>query len=372
MVPPAAFTPHPRTVRATQSRLLAWFEDHQRDLPWRRRPDPYAVWVSEMMLQQTQVATVIPYFERWMRAYPTVVDLAVASEQDVLHRWQGLGYYRRARALHAGAKVVANEYDGLVPRNVDELRALPGVGAYTAGAIASIAYQVQTPIVDGNVVRVLCRLFAQRGDPAKAPLKNAVWDWAAALVPASDPSAFNQAMMELGALVCKARSPICGSCPLRSLCRAKREGIVSELPEAAKGAPLTKVVAAAAIVRKRSTVLVTKRAENAARWAGLWEFPQADVRDGERSDEAAARAVELATGLRVRSGELEAELRHGVTRYRITLRAHACVLDGRSRSRGSASAEFRWQRPDELAALPMSAPHRRLARKLAQEAEPRP
>ncbi len=324
------------------------------------------------MLQQTQVATVIPYFGRWMQRYPTTLDLAEASEQDVLHSWQGLGYYRRARALHAGAKVVANEHDGIVPRAIEELRALPGVGAYTAGAIASIAYGVRTPIVDGNVVRVLCRLFAQRGDPAKAPLKNAIWHWADALVPEADPGAFNQAMMELGALVCKPQNPACDSCPLRSLCRAKRQSITEELPEVAKAAAPTHMVAAAAIVRRGPSVLVARRPESALRWAGLWEFPQADVRDGEQSEKAATRAVRQATGLRVRNDGLETELRHGVTRYRITLRAHACSVVGRKaseRSGGPATserAEFRWLLPAELETLPMSAPHRRLARSLVR------
>lgn len=378
MPSPEGFVPHPRTVVAIRSRLLAWFRDHQRDLPWRRRPEPYAVWVSEMMLQQTQVATVIPYFDRWMQKYPTVLDLAKANEAQVLHSWQGLGYYRRARALHAGAKVVASEHGGVVPRDVDGLRALPGIGAYTAGAIASIAYQLPTPIVDGNVIRVLCRLFAQRGDPAKAPLKKSVWEWAGALVPESDPSAFNQGMMELGALLCKPQSPRCGSCPLRSVCRARRLGIAEELPEISKAVALTSVVAAAAIVRRGSSVLVAKRADDASRWAGLWEFPQSEVRDDERSDDAAARAVKQATGLVVRSGALEAELRHGVTRFRITLRAYACSLAPRSRACASApanpavGAEFRWLLPATLEDLPMSAPHRRLARKIASIARPAP
>jgi A/G-specific adenine glycosylase len=377
-----AFIPHPRTVRAIQARLLKWFEGHQRDLPWRGKRNAYAVWVSEMMLQQTQVATVIPFFERWMKKYPTVRHLAAAGQDDVLHSWQGLGYYRRARALHAGAKVVSASHDGVVPRDVAALRALPGIGAYTAGAIASIAYGVQTPIVDGNVIRVLCRLFAQRGDPAKAPLKHDVWTWASTLVPESDPSSFNQAMMELGALVCRPQRPACEQCPVRNVCRAKRQGLEKELPEVAKAAAPTKVLTAAAIVRRGADVLVSKRPENAPRWAGLWEFPQSDVVEGEDSDRAAARAVREATGLHVHRCDLEVELRHSVTRYAITLKAYGCELEARARTKGTKGTtgttgttgektprtehkEFRWLPPSELARLPMSAPHRKLARKIA-------
>src|SRR5688572_15426162 len=184
-----------RLVRA----LTAWFVRSARDLPWRRTRDPYAVWVSEIMLQQTQVAIVIPYYQRWMRRFPTLLALARADEADVLHAWQGLGYYSRARSLLSGARAVVTEHAGAVPEDVAALIALPGIGPYTAGAIASIAHDRPAPMVDGNVTRVLCRLRAWRGDPSRAPLRARIWQLAADLVPERQPGRFNQALMELGA-----------------------------------------------------------------------------------------------------------------------------------------------------------------------------
>ncbi|HWZ89432.1 MAG TPA: A/G-specific adenine glycosylase, partial [Polyangiaceae bacterium] len=196
---------HEPRARAIGRDLLAWYTKHKRDLPWRKSLDPYAVWVSEMMLQQTQVATVIPYFERWMKRFPDVAALAGADESDVLHAWQGLGYYSRARNLRRAAAEMVSRHAGRVPEQVADLCALPGIGPYSAGAIASIAYGRAEPLVDGNVVRVLSRLFARRGDPTRAPLKTELWELARSLVralpPSGAPGDFNQALMELGATV---------------------------------------------------------------------------------------------------------------------------------------------------------------------------
>src|SRR5205823_775886 len=189
--------------------LRRWYRAAARDLPWRRTRDPYAIWVSEVMLQQTQVATVRPYYERWMQRFPTVTDLAAAGEEDVLQVWAGLGYYSRARALLRGAREVVARHGGQVPRRTEDLKALPGIGPYTAGAIASIAFGLREPVVDGNVTRVLCRIFGLRGDPNAGQLRSELWRLAALLVPPRAPGEFNSALMELGATVCRPGKPDC-------------------------------------------------------------------------------------------------------------------------------------------------------------------
>ncbi|MEZ4393287.1 MAG: A/G-specific adenine glycosylase [Polyangiales bacterium] len=219
--------PHP----ALRDALVAWFRAARRDLPWRRTRDPYAIWVSEVMLQQTRVDTVIPYYTRFLRDFPTARALADAPESEVLARWSGIGYYRRARLLHAAAKAVVERHGGELPADHAQLRALPGVGDYTAGAVGSIAFGLAVPLVDGNVERVLCRLFAIPGDPKTTAVKRRVWSLAAALVVGADPGDLNQALMELGATVCAPTSPRCLTCPARAWCAGAREGDPARYPE---------------------------------------------------------------------------------------------------------------------------------------------
>jgi A/G-specific adenine glycosylase len=236
------------SAERVRRRLLDWYGRSRRDLPWRRVRDPYAIWVSEVMLQQTRVATVIPYYERFLARFPTLTALARAEESEVLAAWQGLGYYRRARALHRGARAVAADHGGSLPRDLEGLRAIPGIGPYTAGAIASIAFDTPAPVVDGNVTRVLCRLYALGGDPAKNPLRAELWRRAAQLVPAARASDFNQALMELGATVCTPRAPRCDECPLRRACLARSHGSAEALPEKKRRLPTVAVRASAGVV----------------------------------------------------------------------------------------------------------------------------
>jgi A/G-specific adenine glycosylase len=344
--------------------LLPWYDAHRRDLPWRRTKDPYAVWVSEMMLQQTQVATVIGYYERWMRRFPTVSALARAAEDDVLHAWQGLGYYSRARNLWRGARAVVAEHEGRVPCTPGALRALPGIGPYSAGAIASIAYGERAPLVDGNVVRVLCRVFGLGGDPSKSPLKTRLWELAGRLVPEDRPGDFNQALMELGATVCTPRTPRCEACPLAAACVARRSGTVEALPELPKRVETVAVRRAAAVVERRGRVLCAKTLDSAPRWAGMWQLPSADVEPDEAASATAARAVRAWAGLATEPGARLLTVRHSVTHHRITLDVFQC------RPRPGAArpvdcSEVRWVPPAELDALAMPAAHRRIARFLA-------
>lgn len=342
--------------------LCAWYRKHARDLPWRSSRDPYTIWVSEVMLQQTRVATVIPYFETWMRRFPDVERLAQADEHDVLHAWQGLGYYSRARSLRAGAQAVMAEHAGRVPSSVEALRSLPGVGPYTAGAIASIAFGAQAAIVDGNVVRVLCRLFGLAGDPARAPLKSELWRRAAALVPERDPGTFNQALMELGATVCTPKSPGCELCPWRQPCVARALGRQTELPELARRVAVTEVRAAAAVVSHRGCFLVMRAAADAPRWAGMWQFPNTELRAGESASAAALRAVHEHTGQVVTADRDLLSVTHSVTRFRIVLEVIACSCERRARGDGLA-----WKRLAELDTLALPAAHRRIARALSSE-----
>ena len=236
-------------------RLLAWFARHRRDLPWRRNRDPYSVWLSEVMLQQTQVATVVPYYERFLAHYPHVHALAAAGERDVLRLWEGLGYYRRARQLHRAAQRIVAEHGGEFPRDLDAVRSLPGIGRYTAGAIVSIAFDLPAPILEANTIRLLTRLLGYDGDPLGAAGQALLWQTAAALLPRREAGNFNQALMELGSLVCTPRGPDCPSCPVQTLCAARRTGREHELPRPRARPATTAVREAAVVIFRRGKVL---------------------------------------------------------------------------------------------------------------------
>lgn len=340
--------------------LLSWYAEHRRELPWRKRDDPYAIWVSEVMLQQTQVATAGPYYERWMRRFPTLAALAKAPEQEVLGAWAGLGYYSRARALHAGAKLVCED-GGRLPQTADELRQLPGIGPYTAGAIASIAYGHDEPAVDGNVVRVLTRLFALGGAPQRNPLKDQLWELARALIPAGRAGDFNQALMELGALCCTPKRPLCDRCPVAAVCRAHAAGEVTRYPELPPRPKTTLETHVALAALRKGRVLIAQLPQSAPRWSGMWVFPMTKVEAGEDAAAAASRALHEFAGVRA-EGVAEADsIVHSVTRYRITLRLFCGRARGRTRE---TDAALRWVNAHELAELPMPAAQRKLAQRL--------
>jgi A/G-specific adenine glycosylase len=283
------------------------------------------------MLQQTQVKTVLGYYERWMQRFPSVKALAAAEDADVLHAWQGLGYYSRARRLLAGARAVAERHDGKLPRNVEALLALPGIGPYSAGAIASIAFGLPEPIVDGNVIRVLCRIFALAGDPAKAPLKQHLWQLARELVPADQPSEFNQSLMELGATICTPTSPRCPECPVAKHCQALARGLERELPQLAQRKAPTEVRTAAAYVRRDDRVLLHQLPADAPRWAGLWVLPFAELAADESAAAGATRALgEI--GLKSSARATLREARHTITRFRISLSVVECSLAPKARA----------------------------------------
>ena len=252
--------------------LLRWYRKKGRDLPWRRTSDPYAIWVSEIMLQQTQVATVIPYYEKFMATFPTTSDLTHAPLGAVLKVWEGLGYYARARNLQKAARIISDQYDGKMPEDIEALTSLPGIGRSTAGAIISIAYGKKAPILDGNVRRVICRLFAIRQNPSLAPVQKKLWNISESLVPEKNPRCFNQALMDLGAMICTPKNPDCTACCLRSLCLAYSKGLQKTLPVKSPGRKVPHYHIAAGVIWRGGKILITQRPAEGL-LGGLWEFP---------------------------------------------------------------------------------------------------
>jgi A/G-specific adenine glycosylase len=314
--------------------LVAWFRRGHRDMPWRRTKDPYAVWVSEIMLQQTRVETVTPYYTRWMGRFPSVGALAEAPLDDVLSHWAGLGYYARARNLHAAAREVVASYGGAFPATAEGLKGLKGVGEYTAGAIASIAFGEAAPIVDGNVVRVLARVDALPGAADDAALKKQVWARAGGLVRADGGESagdFNQAMMELGAMVCTPASPGCSRCPLVEVCHARAADAVAGYPGAKTKKPPRAVDAVAVLVERDGKLLFVRRPPSGL-WGGLWEPPwRAEAGGGKRriDDGVAARVAKSCTGLALSNIQSVTTFDHVLTHRR--MRFH--VFSGRARGR---------------------------------------
>jgi A/G-specific adenine glycosylase len=303
--------------------LLGWYATEKRDLPWRRTRDPYAIWVSEVMLQQTRVDTVVPYFERFLKNYPTVHALAEAPLERVLGDWSGLGYYRRARMLHAGAQQIVREYEGRLPREAEGLREIAGIGAYTAGAVASIAYGERAPLVDGNVARVLARIFAVEEDVKSSAGQTRLWQLAAELVPEGSAGEWNQALMELGATVCSPRAPRCLLCPVRKACSANGSGRQEELPKiGAKAKP--RAWARAALVATRGDKVVLARRKPDLLFGGLWEPPTVDDL-GEKTPNW-AKMVSLPTIL----PELAGDLVHVLSHRRMTVTVHHARIGTRA------------------------------------------
>jgi A/G-specific adenine glycosylase len=349
--------------------LLAWYAKHARDLPWRRvGGDPYAVWLSEIMLQQTQVATVRPYFARFLAELPSVEALAAADEQRVLRLWEGLGYYRRARQLHQAARLICSRHGGVFPRQIEALRGLPGIGRYTAGAILSIAFDQRQPILEANTARLFSRLLAWPGEPASAAGQKLGWAMAQAILPRRGAGRFNQALMELGSEVCQPRAPRCEICPVISHCRAFAGGSQSRIPPPKRKPAPQMLREAAVVVRRRGRVLLLRRPEG-GRWAGLWDFPRFRLSAAAKPQADVARqlvkGVRALTGVRVRPGRRLKTLKHGVTRYRITLECYEAEYVSTAEGKSAADA-LRWLRPQELEGYPLSTTGRKLARLAAE------
>ncbi len=340
-------------MKRQRRELLAWYDDNKRDLPWRRTRDPYAIWVSETMLQQTRVDTAVPYYDRLLQRFPDIEALATADSDDVLGAWAGLGYYSRARNLKAAARILADSHAGRMPDDVDGLRSLPGIGRYTAGAIASIAFDRAAPIVDGNVARVLARLLGIREDIKKPEVVEQLWAEAERLAQGPRPGDLNQALMELGALICTPAEPGCGCCPLRRHCDARAQGDAASLPIKRKKGKAKRVEAAAGWLVRRGKVLAVRRPPDGL-LGGLWELPGGGLERGEKPAAGWTRNLRERVGLRVARAEYVGSIEHVFTHRRLEL--HLFRGDpptGRTRLDGFDA--HRWLGPRALAELPISA-----------------
>ena len=336
------------TLDAFRRRLVAWFRAGHRAMPWRETRDPYAIWVSETMLQQTRVETADGYFRRFMAAFPTATALADAPLDDVLKRWEGLGYYARARNLKRAAEIVARDHGGTVPGTYDAFRALPGVGPYTAAAVLSIAHDRPHAVLDGNVTRVLARVFAV-DEVAKQPrVQKRLQAIADALLPIEAPGDFNQGIMELGATVCTPRAPSCPVCPLESVCAARAEGRPEAYPVVAAKAPVPHVEVAVALLRNDAGRLLVQQRPESAMLGGLWELPGGKIEPGETAAAACAREIREELGVEASVGACVAVVGHVYSHLRVTLRAFECrIVSGVPAS----ALALRWASDDDLATL---------------------
>jgi len=363
-------------TETVQQRLLAWYDVEARDLPWRRTSDPYVILVSEVMLQQTRVETVLAYFERFLDRFPTIESLAEASIDDVLKIWEGLGYYRRAHNLHCAARFIAEYHGGSIPSSVADLRALPGIGPYTAGAIASIAFGLDEPVLDGNVIRVLARLFLVAGDTSKARARRDLLALAKDLVPAGQASVFNQALMDLGACICRPRSPSCVACPIASFCDAHHIGEETRFPEKPlrKEVPHRDIVAGiiwdAEPLSSGAGILIAKRHADDM-LGGLWEFPGGHVEAGESFEGALQRELREELAIEIDRIEPFMDVDHAYTHFRMTLHCFHCRhTDGTPTA--VDVADFAWVGVEELSAYAFPGADQRILEKLgAQDATSR-
>lgn len=389
-----------------RQRLLAWFDVHARSMPWRSDPQPYKVWVSEIMLQQTQVATVMPYFHRWMEAFPDIQSLAAADIDELMRHWEGLGYYRRVKSMHAAAQQIVDQHGGQFPADYDSVLALPGVGRYTAGAVLSISGDARLPVLEGNTQRVYSRWIGLRQTPTDKQANKLLWHFAETMLPQAESGRFNQAAMELGALVCTPRQPKCETCPVRSACSAAKHALQDVIPGKIKrleyqdrtefalivSRPPKSVTTAANGQQKIKKRAVSQTGANTqtgeqeflvrplpdgGRWAGLWDFPRLTDAEMESVDHAAHwLSKQLETPLM--AGVRLATIRHAVTKYRISLHVHQVLCRAEEQSSRQRLADIKppgilaldppepwnWKSLKELEELPMSVSGRKIVRHL--------
>lgn len=356
--------------RAMADALLDWFRRNMRPLPWRKSYDPYEVWLSEVMLQQTQMERGARYFERWLRRFPSIESVAQASPEALLKCWEGLGYYSRVRNLHKASRIMVEKYGGLVPDDPRSLLALPGIGEYTAGAILSIAFNRPVPAVDANVERVFSRLFDIDAPVKSVAASDFIRNMATALIPDGGAREFNQALMELGALVCS-KKPQCGDCPLARFCQARHLGIAAERPVPGKKVMYSALEIICGVLIHKGRLFLQKRLDSGV-WAGFWEFPGGRLEKGETPDEGVVREYLEETEFRVRVSEPLGAVRHAYTRYRIRMHCFALSLaEGQNLPLDSegfpvpvlhAATQYRWLHPDELRGEDYTLPagHRKL------------
>ena len=338
---------------AIRNRIFKWFDNRQRDLPWLKKRTPYKIWVSEIMLQQTQIVTVIDYFERFIKRFPTVNHLAEATEEEVLSLWEGLGYYRRARQLHKAARKIVQRHEGKFPTDYDSVLALPGIGRYTAGAILSISLDQRLPILEGNTIRLFSRLIGLQNDVTSRESQNQLWEISEALLPANRTGDFNQALMDFGREVCRAKNPECQSCCLRDYCVAGIKGLQNQIPFKALRMKFEDLNEAIILIRRRNRVLM-RLCLDGERWAGLWDFPRFKNSGLAKLESTVFEEA----GLNVELRQLNYSIKHAVTRFRIQL---DCFESDKISGRLKRNSRFVWKSIEEIEQLPLSVTGRKFA-----------
>ena len=346
-------------------KLLTWYDQNARVLPWRSFPSPYRVWLSEIMLQQTRVDTVLPYFERFIARFPDIQSLAKAEQAEVFRLWEGLGYYSRARNLHKAAKVLMTEHDGEFPLSLNELESLPGVGKYTAAAIASIAFNQPVAAVDGNIKRIYARLLNYHGIYGSPTFEKTIAQFAQVVLPSDRPGDFTQALMDLGSAICTPRLPSCLTCPLQSDCLATQNGTQAELPVKAKKAPIPHYDVCVAIIEENGKILLKKRPEKGL-LAGLWEYPGGKVECGDRSfEDSLQREIKEKSGLIVQLDKKLGLFKHAYTHFKISV--HAWQANIIKYTENQLPPEFSWISVKDLPTCPMGKVARRISNQINSE-----
>lgn len=345
-------------MSSLQDSLIKWFELNRRDLPWRSQRSPYRTWISEMMLQQTQVSTMLPYFERWMKAFPTVQALHAAELDDVLHLWQGLGYYSRARNIKKAASAFLERHQGEVPHTYEELIQIPGIGPYSAGAILSLAFNKKAPIVDGNVSRVLARVFGIHDPIDESATRQKIYQLQSELVPENKPGVFNEALMELGALVCTPKQPKCLTCPLQKFCYAFKHSETDVLPKKKNKIKITQVYACAVILKMKDHVFLHRRPEGEI-MGGLWEFPEWKLGQEEQTDSQQKQFLSEELNLPLKVLIPVGKIKRSYTRFQERMSVFEVEVKAlpRSLTRGWEEA---WVAPDQLKDYPLTSAHAKI------------
>jgi A/G-specific adenine glycosylase len=346
-----------------QTNLLRWFKKNKRDLPWRKTRDPYAIWVSEIMLQQTQVTTVIPYYQKFLKSFPTLRHLAKANLSKVLKVWEGLGYYSRARNLHRASQIVLNHFHGKIPDTLKDLLSLPGIGRSTAGAILSFAFHKEAPILDGNAKRVLSRLFAVSGSPGERKTEQLLWKISESLIPKGFSNPFNQALMDLGSMICTPKDPRCTECPLQSYCKGRTIGYPERFPLKTIKKKIPHIEAVSAVIQKDEKVLLHRRPP-VGLLGGLWEFPNWRIEE-KRMARLRLRLrlrnhIKKEMGMNIEVKEPMGTFHQTYSHFKLTLNVFKCeVIDGRGRGKWVCMRDF-----DQFA---MSRIHRKIAEWIKEE-----
>lgn len=354
-------------MKKLQRNILAWFAENARDLPWRTTYAPYHVWISEIMLQQTQMDRVVKYFDRWISRFPNIESVASAGEEEVLKLWEGLGYYTRVRNILRTARIIAAEYDGEMPAAYDKLLLLPGIGKYTAGAILSIAFNKEIPIVDANIERIFARLFNLDKPVKEKDMQTFIWHKARELLPHGRAREFNQALMELGALICIPRNPRCRICPIKNACKAFKLVLVPERPVLPSPPRTIFIEMATGILKQDGRILIQKRKSGGV-WANLWEFPGGRLEPGETPEMALVREYLEETELAVTSLEKIITVQHSYMNYRVTLHCYFCSLaNPNSEPVLHGAQEYRWVIPEDLLHFAFPSGHRKFIEHLRQK-----